>query len=127
MKKIAIAILGLSGATAAQAEQNVMELEKIEVVGVSPIPGSEVPIDQIPSHVQTVHADDLQKAQSISLADYLNRYMGSVHVNEAQNNPLQPDIYYRGFVASPLLGLPQGLSTYVNGVRFNEPFGDTVN
>ncbi|MDT8407936.1 MAG: TonB-dependent receptor, partial [Methylococcales bacterium] len=41
--------------------------------------------------------------------------------------PLQPDIYYRGFVASPLLGLPQGLSTYVNGVRFNEPFGDTVN
>ena len=57
----------------------------------------------------------------------MNRYLGSVHVNEAQNNPLQPDIYYRGFVASPLLGLPQGLSTYVNGVRFNEPFGDTVN
>ncbi|MBU2571509.1 MAG: TonB-dependent receptor [Gammaproteobacteria bacterium] len=127
MKKIAIAILGLSGATAVQAEQDIMELEKVEVVGVSPIPGSEVPIDQIPSHVQTAHADDLQKAQSISLADYLNRYMGSVHVNEAQNNPLQPDIYYRGFVASPLLGLPQGLSTYVNGVRFNEPFGDTVN
>ncbi|WP_404356920.1 TonB-dependent receptor [Methylotuvimicrobium sp. KM1] len=127
MKKIAIAILGLSGATAVQAGQDIMELEKVEVVGVSPIPGSEVPIDQIPSHVQTAHADDLQKAQSISLADYLNRYMGSVHVNEAQNNPLQPDIYYRGFVASPLLGLPQGLSTYVNGVRFNEPFGDTVN
>ncbi|HBA66651.1 MAG TPA: energy transducer TonB [Methylococcaceae bacterium] len=127
MKKIAIAILGLSGAAVAHTEQDVMELEKVEVVGVSPIPGSEVPIDQIPSHVQTAHADDLQKAQSISLADYLNRYMGSVHVNEAQNNPLQPDIYYRGFVASPLLGLPQGLSTYVNGVRFNEPFGDTVN
>lgn len=127
MRKIAIAILGLSGAAGAQAEQDVMELDKVEVVGVSPMPGSEVPIDQIPSHVQTANADDLQKAQSISLADYLNRYMGSVHVNEAQNNPLQPDIYYRGFVASPLLGLPQGLSTYVNGVRFNEPFGDTVN
>lgn len=25
------------------------------------------------------------------------------------------------------MGLPQGLSTYVNGVRFNEPFGDSVN
>jgi len=41
--------------------------------------------------------------------------------------PFAADISYRGFVASPLLGLPQGLSTYVNGVRFNEPFGDTVN
>ena len=30
-------------------------------------------------------------------------------------------------MASPVLGLPQGLSTYVNGVRFNEPFGDLVN
>jgi hypothetical protein len=46
---------------------------------------------------------------------------------KTQNNPLQPDIQYRGFVASPLMGLPQGLSTYVNGVRFNEPFGDSVN
>lgn len=127
MKKIVVAILCLSGIAAVHAGQEVMELDKVEVVGVSPIPGSEVPLDQVPSNVQTVHADDLQKAQSISLADYLNRYMGSVHVNEAQNNPLQPDIYYRGFVASPLLGLPQGLSTYVNGVRFNEPFGDTVN
>jgi iron complex outermembrane receptor protein len=61
------------------------------------------------------------------LAEYISRYLGSVHINEAQNNPLQPDVSYRGFVASPLLGLPQGLSTYVNGVRFNEPFGDTVN
>ena len=77
--------------------------------------------------MQTVNADQLEKAQTISLADYINRYLGSAHVNEAQNNPLQPDIHYRGFVASPLMGLPQGLSTYVNGVRFNEPFGDTVN
>jgi len=45
------------------------------------------------------------------LRTYINRYLGGVHVNEAQNNPLQPDIYYRGFVASPLLGMPQGLST----------------
>ncbi|MDO6749051.1 TonB-dependent receptor plug domain-containing protein, partial [Gilvimarinus sp. 1_MG-2023] len=41
--------------------------------------------------------------------------------------PYQPDVQYRGFTASPLLGLPQGVSVYMNGVRFNEPFGDTVN
>jgi len=56
----------------------------------------------------------------------MNQYMGSVTINDVQNNPLQPDIQYRGFTVSPLMGVPQGLSIYVNGIRFNEPFGDTV-
>lgn len=104
-----------------------VNLETIDVIGVSPLQGGGLDINKIPTNVQTVSAQELQEAQSLSLADYMNRYMGSVHINEAQNNPLQPDVYYRGFVASPLLGLPQGLSVYVNGVRFNEPFGDSVN
>ncbi len=82
---------------------------------------------KIPANIQTVSSEQLEKTQSYHLAEYINRYLGSVSINEAQSNPLQPDIYYRGFVASPILGLPQGLSTYVNGVRFNEPFGDSVN
>ena len=41
--------------------------------------------------------------------------------------PLQPDFNFRGFTASPLLGLPQGLAVYQNGVRINDPFGDTIN
>ena len=52
---------------------------------------------------------------------------GSVHVNDVQGNPLQPDLQYRGFLASPLLGASQGLSMYMDGVRLNEPFGDTIN
>ena len=35
-------------------------------------------------------------------------------------------MFYRGFAASPLQGTPQGLAVYVNGMRFNQPFGDTV-
>jgi len=57
----------------------------------------------------------------------MNRNLGSVTINEAQSNPLQPDVQYRGFTLSPLLGLPQGLAVYQNGVRINEPFGDTMN
>jgi outer membrane receptor protein involved in Fe transport len=34
---------------------------------------------------------------------------------------------FRGFTASPLLGTPQGLSIFQDGVRVNEPFGDAVN
>ncbi|RLA56304.1 MAG: TonB-dependent receptor, partial [Gammaproteobacteria bacterium] len=109
------------------AEEPMIELDTVEVFGVTPLSGSGVSLDKIPSNVQVVDSKQLQDAQSTSLADYINRYLAGVHINEAQNNPLQPDVYYRGFVASPLLGLPQGLSVYVNGVRFNEPFGDTVN
>ncbi len=42
-------------------------------------------------------------------------------------NPFQPDVQFRGFVASPVSGTPQGLAVYQNGVRINEAFGDTVN
>jgi hypothetical protein len=49
-----------------------------------------------------------------------------VYVNDMQGNPLQPDINYRGYTASPLLGTPQGLSVYLDGIRLNQPFGDVV-
>jgi outer membrane receptor protein involved in Fe transport len=110
----------------ANAEETLI-LEPVEVIGITPLSGRGISLDKIPAHVQSVTSEQLEKGQTTSLADYMNRYLGSIHINEAQNNVLQPDIYYRGFVASPLLGLPQGLSVYVNGVRFNEPFGDTVN
>ncbi|HEY8160550.1 MAG TPA: TonB-dependent receptor [Methylobacter sp.] len=129
MKKLACTMLGLSltAAGAVSAKDKPLDLGTIDVVGVTPLQDSGVTASKVPANIQNVSSEQLEKAQSVTLADYISRYLGSVHVNEAQSNPLQPDISYRGFVASPLLGLPQGLSTYVNGVRFNEPFGDTVN
>ncbi len=126
MKKIVVSLFTLTLSQLVFAQDEPQDLGIMNIVGTSPI-GGNIDADKLPTNVQTVNADQLEKAQTISLADYINRYLGSAHVNEAQNNPLQPDIHYRGFVASPLMGLPQGLSTYVNGVRFNEPFGDTVN
>lgn len=132
MKKISQTTLYLMGlcvfATAMAAEEElVVELDEVEVISSTPLKGSDIDINKVPTHVQKASAEQIKKAQGLSIADYMNQYLGSVSVNEAQNNPLQPDIYYRGFVASPLLGMPQGLSMYVNGVRFNEPFGDSVN
>lgn len=105
--------------------ESTIELEK-EVVEETPLGGG-VPLTRIPANVQTATGEDLEKAQSFSLSDYLQNHLGSVSVSDAQNNPFQPDIQYRGFTASPLLGLPQGLTVYFNSVRFNEPFGDTLN
>ncbi len=103
----------------------VVELETLNIVKTTPL-GAGLALEKIPANVQVMNAEELSTAQSISIADYMNQYMGSVTINDAQNNPFQPDIQYRGFTVSPLLGLPQGLAVYTNGVRFNEPFGDNV-
>ncbi|MFI3218965.1 MAG: TonB-dependent receptor [Methylococcales bacterium] len=122
-----IGLFSLSSLTMTLAQDKPTDLGVIDVISTSPLSGSEIESGKLPAHIQHVDAEQLQKSQTISLADYMDRFLSGVSTNEAQNNPLQPDIFYRGFVASPLLGMPQGLSTYVNGVRFNEPFGDTVN
>ena len=81
----------------------------------------------VPANVQRATAEQLERSQALDLTDFLNRGFSSVSINQAQNNPLQPDFNFRGFTASPLLGLPQGIAVYQNGVRMNEPFGDTIN
>ena len=98
----------------------------IVVVGTTPLPGVEQPVDRIPAPVQTSTAADLDKSGALDLSDFANRRLQGVHVNEMQGNPFQPDVNYRGYTASPLLGTPQGLSVYMDGVRLNQPFGDVV-
>ncbi|HWO99357.1 MAG TPA: TonB-dependent receptor [Methylococcus sp.] len=123
-----LTIVGLTrGLAATEDTSGRLELDTLKIVADSPIGDSGILEYKLPSHVQSVDAKQLDQAQSVTLPDYMNRFFGSVNVNDAQNNPFQPDVQYRGFTASPLLGLPQGLSVYVNGIRFNEPFGDTVN
>jgi outer membrane receptor protein involved in Fe transport len=97
------------------------------VTATTPLHGSRLPRDRVPANVQTVTAEAIAAQHSLDLSAYMNDAVGSVHVNQVQANPLQPDLQYRGFLASPVLGAPQGLSVYLDGARLNEPFGDTVN
>lgn len=100
-------------------------VDAIEVIGVTPVHGAGVPAGEYPANVQTLNKDDLADG-GLDVTDSLNRKLSSVTLNAAQNNPLQPDVQYRGFTASPLLGLPQGIAVYGDGVRLNSVFGDTV-
>jgi outer membrane receptor protein involved in Fe transport len=103
------------------------ELPQITVVGNTPLSGLGLPMNQIPSNVQTGDSKEMQRQQTLDLADYLNNNFSGVSASESADNPFQLDINYHGFTASPLLGTPEGLSVYVDGVRVNESFGDTVN
>jgi outer membrane receptor protein involved in Fe transport len=100
--------------------------ERIEVAGSTPLPGTDVPINEIPSAVQTTSAADILQTGSLDLSGLLNTRLAAVHINENQGNPFQPDVNYRGYTASPLLGTPEGLSVYMDGVRQNQPLGDVV-
>jgi iron complex outermembrane recepter protein len=97
-----------------------------QIVIVAPYGRTALERDRVPTYVQSAAAEQIENAQSLDLTDFLSRNFASVNINHAQNNPLQPDFNFRGFTASPLLGLPQGLAVYQNGMRMNEPFGDTV-
>ncbi|MDQ6628031.1 MAG: TonB-dependent receptor [Pseudomonadota bacterium] len=101
-------------------------LAPVSVIGATPLPGLDLPRDRVPAPVQTATGADIARSGALSLGDFMNRRFGSVHINEIQGNPFQPNVSFRGYTASPLLGTPQGLSLYVDGVRFNQPFGDIV-
>lgn len=103
------------------------ELPQVTVIANTPLSGLGLPLNQIPANVQSAASADMQREQTLDLADYLNANFSGVNVSESADNPFQLDINYHGFTASPLLGTPEGLSVYVDGVRVNESFGDTVN
>src|ERR1700722_18861139 len=97
------------------------------VVEATAIPGAAIDADKVPGNVQTLDAGDLTRGGNASLTGALDSRLGSVNVNDPLHDPFQPDILYRGFEASPVLGTPEGLAVYQNGVRVNEAFGDAVN
>ena len=126
LKPIAVAVTGVV-AFVANVYAADLTLDKVEVIGVTPLHSSGTPINDVPSNVQVVKGDALTNQQSLGIAEYMSNNMLGVNVNETQNNPFQQEVNFHGFSASPLLGTPQGLSVYQDGVRINEPFGDTVN
>ena len=128
-KLTTLLVLGniLSHAVFAESENTSQELEQVNIFATTPGAAGGMHENKIPTRVQVLDADDINNSYSLSITDVLSDKFSGVTTNAAQNNPLQPDVQFRGFTASPLLGLPIGISVYQNGVRLNEPLGDTVN
>jgi len=99
---------------------------KVEVIATMPLSGVDLSPNQIAASVQTATEADIETSGALDLADFMNRHLNGVYLNEMQANPFQPDVNFRGYTASPLLGTPEGVSVYLDGVRQNQPFGDVV-
>jgi outer membrane receptor protein involved in Fe transport len=102
-------------------------LPDVQVIGTTPLLGAGVDKEKVPAAVNVLTPQDIGRTGIPSLTDTLTTNIPSVSINDTSGNPFQPDILFRGFTASPVEGETQGLAVYVNGMRFNAPFGDTVN
>src|SRR5690348_4923048 len=128
LPSLGLAIVLLSAAAAAQQlSEAPLSLPTVEVVGATPLLGSGVDRDKVPAETQVLTDRDISRNGYPQMLPALEENVPGVTLDNAAGNPFQPNLFYHGFLASPLQGNPQGLAVYLNGVRFNQPFGDTVN
>ena len=96
------------------------------MVGVTPIHGIGLPAAKVPANVQVFTAADAEAALALDVPSLLAARAAGVQTSDAQAGTFQPDLLFRGFVGSPLLGASEGLAVYQDGVRINDAFGDTI-
>ena len=97
------------------------------VVGSTPLPGTAVPIDELPAEVRSLELSAGGGVPGQTATGALADRFAGIGLEDALGDGWQSSLAYRGFAASPLLGTPQGLAVYQDGVRLNEAFGDVVN
>lgn len=125
MRNTTIALLVIAGTLVARArepETPPATAARIDVVAAAPLDAVGLERDDVPGNVLVV-----TPPPGASAVDALAAATAAVQLNDVQHNPLQRDVQFRGFTASPLLGMPQGVAVYADGARMNEPFGDVVN
>jgi iron complex outermembrane recepter protein len=116
-----------AGQTPAAAQPPQRVETTVDVVGVTPLDGLGLPRDKVAANVQVFTAEHVASTLSFDVPGLLNSRAAGVHSSEVQGGGFQPDVGFRGFVGSPLLGAAEGLAVYQDGVRVNEAFGDTIN
>lgn len=121
-----IALLQCGSASATAPDTPEPTLREVLVIS-APLPDTTIDVDRILGNVRTLLAEDLGSSPTGELTDVLLGRVASVNLADNLGSEFQPDLLYRGFAASPVLGTPQGLAAYQNGVRVNEAFGDAVN
>jgi iron complex outermembrane receptor protein len=100
----------------------------VDLIDVTPVAGSGIDADKVPANVpQPLRPQDFELSKAPDLLRALTRSLPFTSLEDQSGNQFQQDFNYRGFVASPVPGTPQGIAVYQNGVRINEAYGDVVN
>ncbi len=104
----------------------VTQLAPIEVVGsIQPSAGPSS-ISVVPARVTILTGEQVDAYEPRILSDVLTQQPGFTIYDDV-GSPYKLNLSTRGFFASPVVGLPQGVSVFLDGVRQNEPDAAQVN
>jgi len=98
----------------------------MEIISSARLPQEPVAPSRIPAAVQVVDSADLARTGA-GLPQSIAAKIPGASLSDEQGNSYQPDLSLRGFQVSPVVGLPQGVSVFLDGVRVNEPTADEIN
>ncbi|MFL5403864.1 MAG: TonB-dependent receptor [Gemmatimonadales bacterium] len=130
---LVLLVLSVPASVAAQQSDStrrdttrVTTLETIEVTGsIAPTAGPRVG-SGVPARISTVSGEAIDAWEPRLLADALGTQTG-ISLYDDLGSPYKLNLSTRGFSAGPVVGLPPGISVFLDGVRQNEPDAAEVN
>ena len=126
MKKLLSVFTITLSFTQVESQEETYIAPDVNIISITPVQGSGMNIDRVPSNVQNFSEDSLSKKKNFSVVETLNREAAGISISNLNSSPMQNDINFRGYVAGPLLGSAQAMAIYQNGMRINESFGEVV-
>ena len=83
------------------AQEEVYVAPDVNIISITPVQGSGIDLDRVPSNIQTITEEDFQDKKNLSVTDTLNRKAAGISISNLNSSPMQNDINYRGYVAGP--------------------------
>ena len=110
----------------AKTDSSAIQLQEIEVVGsIAPTAGATIG-SGVPARISVVTGEEIDKWEPRLLADALVTQPG-ISLYDDLGSPFKLNLSTRGFNVGPVVGLPPGVSVFLDGVRQNEPDAQEVN
>lgn len=107
-------------------QPEIVRLPEVLVTAPVRLPEFSLSSGEVPASVQVITGEEIRRSGALTLQDVMQQLPG-VYVNDEQGNSYQFDLSFRGFTATSVTGVPQGISVFVDGVRVNEPAVEEIN
>ena len=100
LKFLPLFLIVFSTNVLSENQSSILEGPTLEVIGTTPVPGLGVSTDEISTKATISNSEIIEQAQAINMTEVLESQAPSLMIGDVQNNPYQPNLYYRGFISS---------------------------
>ncbi|HET7791533.1 MAG TPA: TonB-dependent receptor [Gemmatimonadales bacterium] len=98
-----------------------------EIIVIGRLPRLPLPPSSVPAAAQVFELKELKRPGPQGLPEVIAGQVPGLSLSDEQGNSYQPDVSLRGFQATSVTGVPQGVSVFLDGVRVNEPTAEEIN